>query len=91
MRLIYKYQLRGAGSGPIQMPKGAEVLCAREQQNMPCVWAVVDPHAETEQRLFLAAETGKISIPEDSRYLGTCLLDGGAYVLHIFEPIKSAI
>ena len=89
MRLIYKYTIPGPGNGPIEMPEGAVVLCAREQANVPCIWALVDPNAKQVQRQILAAETGNISIPEDSRYLGTCLIDGGSYVLHIFEPDQS--
>jgi len=90
MRVIYKYKIPGPGSGPVMMPEGAVSLFAREQFNAACVWALVDPDAKMVPRPFLAAETGNVSIPENSRYLGTCMLDGGAYVLHIFEPSEKA-
>jgi hypothetical protein len=86
MNVIWKFVVPGVGSGSIVMPKGATCLFAREQNNQPCIWALVDPNAEMEQRPFLAAETGNIGIPDASRYLGTCMLEGGNYVLHIFEP-----
>jgi hypothetical protein len=86
--VIYKYLVPGVGSGPIEMPKGAHCLFAREQHNAAYIWALVDPDAEKEKRYFLAAETGAVIIPDDSRYLGTAMLEGGAYVLHIFEPSK---
>lgn len=85
MRLIHKYQIPGAGAGPIQMPKGAHCLHAREQNNVACIWALIDPEQPMEPRTFAAVETGSGTVPIDSRYLGAALLDGGAYVLHIFE------
>lgn len=91
MRIIHKYQIPAAGSGTVRVPKGAFVLFAREQHNVACIWALVDPQAEMANRLFLAAETGGMAIPDGSRYLGTCMLDGGYYVLHIFEPAQTDI
>lgn len=88
MNVIHKYRIPGAGAGPIEMPEGAVVLCAREQHNEPCIWALVDPGAKRVQRHFLAAETSNIAIPDNSRYLGTCMLHGGHYVLHVFEPAQ---
>lgn len=88
--VIYKYAIPGPGSGPVRMPKGAHCLCAREQGNEAFVWAIVDPSAELEARHFVAIETGKTNVPDGSRYLGTAILFGGEYVLHIFEPATEA-
>lgn len=86
MQVVYKYMIPGAGAGPIQMPKGAMCLFAREQHNYVCIWALVDPEAEKEPRSFVAVETGNTAVPDGSRYLGSALLDNGNYVLHVFEP-----
>lgn len=91
MRAIYKYQIPGAGRGPVAMPKGATILFAREQNNIACIWALVDPDAELTQRTLMAVETGVQTVSDDSRYIGTCILDGGAYVLHVFEPKQLSI
>lgn len=88
--VIWKFVVPGPGSGPIKIPKGATCLFAREQNNQACIWAIVDPSAEMEMRPFLAAETGTVHVPDDSRYLGSAMLDGGQYVLHILEPNPSA-
>ena len=87
---IYKYRIPGVGRVQRSMPKGAKCLCVNEQGGTTFVWALVDPAAEPEIRTFLAVETGVPDVPPDSRYLGTALLEGGQYVLHIFELEKLA-
>lgn len=67
----------------VQMPKNAKILHVRSQKDVPCVWTLVDPEADTESRYFYIAATGE-TVP-DGQYLGTVFQYDGAYVWHIFE------
>lgn len=74
----------------IEMPHGAEVLCAREQPSEPdayrqvCIWARIDAEEpRKEVRKFRLCGTGH-DAPAD-RYVGTAITCGGALVWHVFE------
>ena len=70
------------------MPRGAWLLSAAALFNTPCVWAEVETGADNEMRHFELFETGEQLPPTgDLRYVfvGTVLLDGGSYVLHVYE------
>ena len=84
MKTIFKYPLSPGGSR-IDMPAGAQVLCAREQGDVICVWALVDTDAGAQVRTFQALRTGQ-EVPgrPDLHYLGTALLPGGI-AFHVFE------
>lgn len=69
----------------IIMPVGAEVLCVQTQYNSPYLWVVVDTEAEKEMRSFTLLGTGEDFTKHPGRYLGTFQLDGGNYVIHVFE------
>lgn len=86
MKAIYKYQIHGPGSVVIEMPRGAILLHAREQNDTACIWAQVDPSEPPEYRRVFAVETGMTIVPDGGRYLGTAIMINGRYVLHIFEP-----
>jgi len=90
MKTIYKYPL-SPGGPPIEMPIGAEVLCAREQGDVICVWALVDTaDASVRARTFQTFRTGH-EIPDhpSRRYLGTALLPGGN-AFHVFEDADAS-
>lgn len=42
MRVIYKYPLSLTNSQEIVMPVDAQILTAQLQNNMPCLWALID-------------------------------------------------
>jgi len=67
----------------LDMPRDAKILHVRSQKNIPCLWALVDPLADVERRLFCLAATGE-SLPE-GEYLGTVFQYNGAYVWHVLE------
>ena len=49
IRKIWKYQLPFPEEEiVISMPKEAEILCVQMQGNVPCIWVLVDPEAQTE-------------------------------------------
>lgn len=86
-RTIYKYPL--ALTDDIQiiiMPGGAEILHVGVQgENLVpriCLWAYIDPGAETQPRTFRVFGTGH-DLPTKHEYVGTVQM--GSYVWHIFE------
>jgi len=89
MREIWKYQLPDSGCVTLNLPKFAEILTVQMQRRIACLWALVDPKAETEQRTFLVAGTGH-PIKEDGRleYINTIQMFGGDLIFHIFEVTK---
>jgi hypothetical protein len=52
-RQIWKWGINPTNDGSISMPKGAELLSIQVQRGIPCIWALVDPAAEKEERRFL--------------------------------------
>lgn len=67
----------------VAMPKGATILHVRSQRDVPCIWALIDPNAETEMRQFYIAATGEAT--PKGQYLGTVFQYDGIYVWHVFE------
>ena len=100
-RRIYKYELKAqepASKGyivsRIGMPEGARILKLGTQGNRPVVWAVVDPEAPIEERVFLPFPTGEAlgeGVDIDA-YIGTFQLDSmlGNLVFHVFELVREA-
>ena len=86
MKKIFKYELKITGIQYISMPQGSEILCIQTQHNSPCIWALVDPIAESINRKFETVGTGyNVTEIEKSKYIGTYQIDGGALVFHVFE------
>jgi len=73
----------------VEMPRGARLLDVQAQKDVPCIWALVDPAAEREKRVFWVAGTGH-ALPRDSgalAYCGTFQLRDGEFVFHLFEEV----
>lgn len=85
-KTVWKYVITQISS--IQMPKGAKVLTVREQANEICLWALVDPLIERETRHFYVFGTGHKIPDENLSYLGSAVLDHGAFVFHVFEGVE---
>jgi hypothetical protein len=81
---VWKAALRPVEVQDIDVPAGAELLCAREQGNDICVWFRCDPNAASKKRRVAVVGTGHAA-PSEGRYLGSALLGGGAFVFHVFE------
>ena len=82
-KVVWKYELTPAII--IEMPRGAQILSVAEQNNKICLWALVDPYAETEAREFHVFGTGhEISI-KSLNFVGTALLNNAGLVFHVFE------
>jgi hypothetical protein len=67
------------------MPAGAIVRKVAAQDHIPTVWVEVDPNAPVEPRTFVAVMTGVAFDVADLEYLDTILLDGGGFVIHVYE------
>lgn len=86
MIAIWKFSLPLSGAHEIQMPEKAEILYAQSQNEKPTIWALVDTDKPTESRSFRVELTGfAITGSMDRGYIGTVQLNGGAYVVHVFE------
>lgn len=87
---VWKFALN-PGENEVMMPNGAEVLSVQVQHNVPCLWALVDPEMQKEERTFEVFGTGhsiKYDMGVERKYIGTFQLDGGYLVFHLFERIN---
>ena len=82
---IWKATLKLADVQTIDVPEGAELLCAREQFEKICVWFRCDPSARKTQREIAIVGTGHPAPGNEGRYLGTASLQGGTLMFHVFE------
>jgi len=90
MRAIFKYRLPVGGFCTIGIRKGARLLHVDNQHDLPVLWAVVDPDQPDEPRTFMVVATGENfteDVYDDTRYVGTVLLQSGRFVLHVFEIV----
>ena len=84
MKIIHKYQLLNE-THSINVPEGAEILSVQTQNNVPCIWMLLNPkEAKFEIRTFVMRITGS-TFNQEGKYVGTVQLDGGSSVMHIFE------
>jgi hypothetical protein len=87
MKRIHKYKIGITSVNVLALPEGAQILTVQVQGSQCCVWALVDTEEEKfEKRLILCYGTGHLIESETGRYINTIQLDGGALVLHFFEP-----
>jgi hypothetical protein len=85
-KTILKYPLTTWNPQEVSMPAGAEVLCLQMQQDVPTLWALCDPAASSETRVFERHGTGwQIDDADKLKYVGTA--QDGPFVWHIFERV----
>lgn len=70
------------------MPQGAEPLSVEAQNDTFVLFALVDPEAKPEPRIFRVVTTGEVFNPEDSVYIDTAFIDW--YTAHVFEVLGPA-
>jgi len=84
-KVIWKFEFETNDVVEIQMPKHAEILYLNVQHN-PCIWALCNPSAQRETRVFRIYGTGSpISQETPKTYIGSYHLMSGALVFHVFE------
>ena len=87
MQTIWKYEISITDRQTILMPKGARILSFQLQNNIPCIWAIVNTEAKKETRTFLVLGTGNIfSIKNKLNFMGT-IQDSNGFVWHLFEQL----
>ena len=95
MKKIFKYQLANVDLQNVEMPQGSEILCIQTQNEIPCIWALVDPNKEPINRRIGIFGTGQelpmLPINENATYIGTYQLQmselGGTLVFHCFDIV----
>jgi len=81
---IYKYPINNESYQQINMPKDAKILSVQLQNNMPCIWAMVNLDNPMEIRKFYWFFTGEqMDDPDAYTYIATFQL--GWMVCHLFE------
>lgn len=83
MNKIYKYSLNRHDTS-VQLPAGANVVHAAEQNGTICLWAMVDPDKPLETRKFSVVGTGW-DIEGRACYIAT--VHEGPFVWHILEVL----
>jgi hypothetical protein len=81
---IYKYQLEVTDIQSIKMHTGAQTLCVQVQNNVPCLWAVVDTDAPVIEEVFYTHGTGHPILDHRATYIDTYQLYNGGLVFHVF-------
>jgi len=85
-KTIWKYPITTNDCIGLDLPVGAEILDIQIQNDMPCIWALVDPEAIKVNRTFYIYGTGHVIEYSCSKeYIGTYQLFGGELVFHVFE------
>lgn len=83
MKTIYKYPLEITDCQSIRMSKGAEILSVADQYGIVCVWALVDPAANLEDRMFYIFGTGlPVNEVIPMKFLGS--IQQSVFVWHVF-------
>lgn len=89
---VWKFTLPVEDTFKLAMPVGATVLTVGTQpgdgEDVPVMWATVDPGATTETRTFHTRGTGHLFTGTEGAYVGTYLLDEGKFVGHVFEAVR---
>ena len=85
---VWKFPLKNTGHSVVSMPEKSIIVSVQSQRGVVTLWAVCDTERAIDKRGFYVTLTGE-SLPE--RYvlksIGTVLLDGDDFVLHVFEVL----
>lgn len=83
MKTIWKFDL--SGTRELEMPEGATILSVDVQFGRICIWALVEPTAPKEKRVFCIYGTGAAIADNLGKFIGTVQLAGGEFIVHVFE------
>lgn len=83
---VYKYELKITDEQIIRLPFAAEILTVQMQRDKCCLWALVDPMNECEERTICIYGTGH-PVPNKIRlkYISTFQIQHLGLVFHAFE------
>lgn len=87
MKKIFKYPIMITDKQSFPMPVGAKILTVQVQNGNPCIWAMVDPEALTEEVTIRVHGTGHtIYDSSNLEYIGTFQsMYGVNLVFHVFK------
>jgi hypothetical protein len=83
VKTIWKYELILAGTQILHIPRDGYILTLQMQNNVPCIWVILDPSFPTEKLRIATYGTGQALPKEPGYYLGTYQTDG--MVFHLFD------
>lgn len=86
IKKIFKYPLRLirlTDTQTIQIPNGSTLLWVAVQNDVICLWAMVDPEQAMTTRTIVIIGTGNPICDMALDYVGTVMQ--GPYVWHVFE------
>lgn len=82
MQSIWKFGLEITDYQEIMMPVGAKILCVKNQNARPHIWAVCDTEAIYEKRSFRVYGTGQEYLDVYGDYIGTVQIYETMYAIH---------
>lgn len=90
---IWKFKTPFEEFFSIKMPKESKILSVQQDQktNAPCIWVLVYPDKELEERFFELFGTGHNIVNDmgiQRQYIGTYQYQKGEFIGHIFERIN---
>lgn len=90
MKTIYKYPLKIQDKQTVSIPMGAQILSVQVQDEVVCLWALVDPELPKKEFEFQMLGTGHDASHINANYLhiGTVQLDDGNLVFHVFRYLN---
>lgn len=80
---IWKFPLQVTREQTIQLEPAARILCVQMQDGVPCLWAMVDPEAQSFPRTIVCYGTGA-HIREKNLLTYIDTVQDGPYVWHFF-------
>jgi hypothetical protein len=87
-KTIWKFELKITDNQTIVMPVNSEILTVQAQNEIPYIWALVDPTETRENRFIEMFGTGRdvhYDMGVSRNYLGTYQLHDSSLVFHVFE------
>jgi len=85
MKTVWKYEINLYRQS-FSLPKDSKILTVQTQNNIPCIWVLVDTEQKEEERRYEIYGTGhRIDPTLNLEYIGTFQVDGGTLVFHLFE------
>jgi hypothetical protein len=90
-RSIWKFPLEITDYQSVNIPTYAEILSVQVKDDIPYIYAIVNPQEETETRHFEIFGTGNpFEVEENIKrvYIGTFFSHKDRFVWHLFERIN---
>lgn len=88
VKSIWKWPLEVTSVQELKMPAGAKILCVQVQDELPVLWALIDPNEpKIVQCRINVIGTGHRIEGDPGRYISTFQMAGGQLVFHAFEVV----